>query len=326
MSSTQDYSNKKKIVLLAGGLSAEREVSFTSARCVAEYLKNMGHEVIEADITPDLANILLETKPDLVFNCLHGTYGEDGAVQGLLEIIGIPYTHSGLRAGAIAMNKILTKHLALRHNIRTPEFIEIASEQLFNMLEEGHEPMARPYVIKPIFQGSTIGVYIIKDNLDKLPKRQDWKYGNRILVEEYISGKEVSAAVVFDKARGVLELQPTSGFYDYDSKYTEGLTTHIMPAAIPQPVYQEAMDVAEKMHHLLGCRTISRSDFRYDPNRGTEGLYLLEINTHPGFTNLSILPEIAAYVGISFADIIEGLIKDAKCELQEEFLIKSKII
>ncbi len=320
MKNNESSSIRKKIALLAGGLSAEKDVSLISSGCVIRYLRNMGHEVVEVDLSPNLAKRLIKIKPDIVFNCLHGTYGEDGAVQGLLEIIGIPYTHSGVKASAVAMNKTLTKYIAERNGIRTPSFVEMETDHYFDLQESGKELMPRPYVIKPVFQGSTIGVHIIKDDKSSLPKRREWKYGTRILIEEYIPGKEISSAVVFDKARGVLELQPRDGFYDYDSKYTEGLTTHVMPADIPQSVYQEAMGTAEKMHWLLGCRTISRSDFRYDPNRGNNGLYLLEINTHPGFTDLSILPEIAAHAGISFAEIIEGLLRDAKCELRDEFL------
>ncbi len=321
-SSSNLHNTSKKIVLLGGGMSAEREVSLTSTKCVKDYLQKIGYEIVEVDLSNELPQKLIALKPDLVFNCLHGTYGEDGAVQGLLEILGIPYTHSGVKASAIAMNKTLTKYIAERHGIRTPSFIEIPTDEYFLMQESGKRPMEIPYVVKPVFQGSTIGVYIIKDENSILPKRSEWKYGNRVLIEVYIPGKELSCAVVFDKARGVLELEPQNGFYDYEAKYTNGITNHIMPASVSEFVYKEAMEIAEKMHWILGCRTISRSDFRYNTSKGDNGLYLLEINTHPGFTDLSILPEIAAYAGISFTDIIEGLIKDAKCELKEEFLMK----
>ena len=211
------------------------------------------------------------------------------------------------------MDKIVTKNLAFTHNINTPKHIEIKSEDLFDMLEKGVEPINYPYVIKPIDQGSTIGIYFIMDEKSIKPKRADWDFGEKILIEEYIPGQELSILVFRDKSIGVLELKPKSNFYDYESKYIEGLTEHIYPAMIPKDIEEKVMEMALTMHKTIGCRTISRSDFRYDGNR--REVFFLELNTHPGFTELSIVPDIAHHNGISFKKLVEQLIQDARCEI-----------
>jgi len=306
----------KHIVLLVGGPSKEREISERSGKSVYDALLNLGYKVTIIDPKETLANDLLTIKPDLVFNCLHGTFGEDGAIPGLLEWLRIPYTHSGIAASAVAMNKVLSKKIALICKVKTPDYLEIDSSDLFKLLKNNQELMQKPYVIKAMQQGSTIGIYLILDKNSRKPKEEEWHFGNGVLVEEYIPGQELSVVVFKDKALGVLELRPKTNFYDYDSKYNEGATEHIYPADIPKNIYLEAMRAAEEVHRAIGCRTLSRSDFRYNSKIGVlEGLFFLEINTHPGFTNLSIVPEIAYHNGFSFEQIVEQLIKDAKCEI-----------
>ena len=305
----------KHIVLLVGGASREREISQISGKSVHNALLNLGCKVTTVDPDENLASKLIKLRPDIVFNCLHGTFGEDGSIPGLLELLRIPYTHSGVTASAIAMDKILTKKMAQTCDINTPKYIKIEKSSLFAMLERVEDPMPKPYVIKALRQGSTIGIYFIIDENSNKPKEEEWTFGEQILIEEYIPGQELSVAVLNDKALGVLELRPKTNFYDYTAKYSDGVTEHIYPAEIPQEVYLEAMKRAEEMHKALGCRTVSRSDFRYN-NIGNAGeLFFLEINTHPGFTNLSIVPDIASRHGISFEQIIEQLLKDAKCEI-----------
>ncbi|WHQ46660.1 MAG: D-alanine--D-alanine ligase [Candidatus Midichloria sp.] len=305
----------KHIVLLVGGRSREREVSQMSGKSVHNALLNLGYKVTAVDPNENLANELIRLKPDIIFNCLHGTFGEDGSIPGLLELLRIPYTHSGVTASAIAMDKILTKKMALVCNINTPKYIKIEKTALFALLEKGEDPMQKPYVIKSVQQGSTIGIYLIIDENSNKPKKEEWSFGDQVLIEEYIPGQELSVAVLNDKALGVLELRPRTNWYDYTAKYSDGVTEHIYPAEISQEVYLEAMQSAEEMHKTIGCRTVSRSDFRYNNIGNASGLFFLEINTHPGFTNLSIVPDIASHHGISFEQIIEQLVKDAKCEI-----------
>ena len=303
----------KHVVLLVGGKSRERKVSEMSGESVYKALIELGYKVTKLNPGDNFINELINLRPDIIFNCLHGTFGEDGAIPGILEWLRIPYTHSGVKASAIAMDKIVTKNLAFTHNINTPKHIEIKSEDLFDMLEKGVEPINYPYVIKPIDQGSTIGIYFIMDEKSIKPKRADWDFGEKILIEEYIPGQELSILVFRDKSIGVLELKPKSNFYDYESKYIEGLTEHIYPAMIPKDIEEKVMEMALTMHKTIGCRTISRSDFRYDGNR--REVFFLELNTHPGFTELSIVPDIAHHNGISFKKLVEQLIQDARCEI-----------
>lgn len=305
----------KHIVLLVGGVSREREVSQMSGKSVHNALLNLGYKVTVVDPNENLASELIKLRPDIVFNCLHGTFGEDGSIPGLLELLRIPYTHSGVTTSAIAMDKILTKKMAQTCDINTPKYIKIEKSALFTIFEKGEDPMPKPYVIKAVQQGSTIGIYLVIDENSDKPKKAEWTFGEQILIEEYIPGQELSVAVLNDKALGVLELRPKTNFYDYTAKYSDGVTEHIYPAEIPQEIYLEAMKRAEEMHKALGCRTVSRSDFRYNNIGNADGLFFLEINTHPGFTNLSIVPDMASRHGISFEQIIEQLLKDAKCEI-----------
>lgn len=309
---------KKHVAVLMGGMSQEREVSETSGRAVVKALNNLGYKVTEVDPGQDLSTKLAAIKPDVVFNALHGTYGEDGAIPGVLEILGIPYTHSGVMSSAIGMNKYITRKMLECQGVRFPEGMLLSVEKLKEMCRQGKDPMPRPYVIKPVSQGSTVGVYIIKDGDQNFLEQQDkhpWDYGLDALIERYIPGKEISTVVVNNKAIGSLELRPQSGFYDYEAKYTDGKTEHIYPAEIPADAYKEALHFAEVAHNTLCCRTLSRSDLRYDPEEGQ--LYFLEINTHPGFTDLSIVPEVAGYNGMSFQDIVQMLIDQATLDLKK---------
>lgn len=309
----------KRIALLLGGRSSERDVSINSGKAVSAALKTLGHEVIELDPQHDFIERLQAIKPDVVYNSLHGTYGEDGIIPGILEYLHIPYTHSGVMTSAMAMNKIMTKKLLLDQGVKFAEGMHISLESLIEMLKSGKEPMPRPYVIKPVSQGSTLGVFIIKEGesgfLERTAK-EPWQYGQPLMVEKYIAGKELSAVVLNGKAIGVLELRPSGDFYDYKAKYTSGITEHIYPAEIPEDIYKTAMEYAQIAHNVLECRTFSRSDLRYDPS--TNELCFLEINTHPGFTNLSIVPEVAAYNGVSFEKLVELILSDAKCENQPQ--------
>lgn len=303
-----------RILILAGGLGAEHDISIMSAASVKTVLENMKYDVLQIDPGQNLPAEIIAQRPDVVFNCLHGTYGEDGSIPGLLEVMQIPYTHSGVMASAVAMNKGMTRRIAQSLGIKMPEHVMIRSTDLFKMLSKKEHPMTFPYIIKPVEQGSTIGAFLVKDHNSHLPIAEDWHYGDEILIERYIPGQEISAAVFSGTALGVLELRPKSGFYDYQSKYTDGAASHIYPAEIPENAYKEALNAAEVMHNVLGCRTISRSDFRYNPEEGDNGLYFLELNTHPGFTTLSILPEIAAHNEISFEMLVMQLLNDAICE------------
>lgn len=304
----------RHIAVLMGGLSPESEVSEMSGKSVIAALKELGEKFTVINPTRNLAEQLRAVNPDVVFNALHGNYGEDGAIPGVLEAMNIPYTHSGILASAIAFNKQMTKDVVSVKGVRTPKAIYLSKEELVKMLESGKEPMARPFVIKPNQQGSSIGVYIVKEDSEFSFDAKSWNYGD-IIVEEYIAGKEISTVVFNDKALGVLELRPTVDFYDFNAKYTDGVTEHIYPAEIPDFAYQQALDFAQIAHRALGCRTMSRSDLRFDPARGEEGMFFLEINTHPGFTHLSIVPDIAARHGYQFKDLVVQLLKDAKCEI-----------
>ncbi|MFN5381709.1 MAG: D-alanine--D-alanine ligase [Alphaproteobacteria bacterium] len=304
----------KRVALLLGGRSSERDVSLMSGRAISKALKRLGHDVVEIDPQDDFIDQIKAAKPDVVYNALHGTYGEDGAIPGILEYFGIPYTHSGIMPSAIAMDKAMTKKLLQSHGVEFAEGFVISSVELIAMLKAGKEPMQRPYVIKATNEGSTIGVYIVHEQDDELVEKLKsslWTHGEKVLIEQYIPGKELSAAVVGGKAIGVLELRPIQGFYDYTAKYTEGLTEHVYPAEIPQKAYDLALEYAEKAHNVIECRTVSRSDFRYNP--ANDSIYFLEINTHPGFTDLSIVPEIAGYNGISFDELVSRILEDAKC-------------
>ncbi|WP_225767198.1 D-alanine--D-alanine ligase [Inquilinus sp. Marseille-Q2685] len=301
----------KSVAVLYGGWSAEREVSLVSGKAVAVALRGRGHRVELIDVGRDLDALLraLRPAPDVVFNALHGKGGEDGTIQGVLDMLGLPYTHSGVRPSAIAMSKPATKQVVGAVGIRTARGVVAPPEQV----AERHL-MEPPYVVKPAAEGSSVGVRIVRAN-DNVPPIDlaAWGYGDA-LVEEYVPGRELTVGVMGDRALTVTEIAHTHAFFDYDAKYTEGHAVHTLPAQVPDDVSAEAMRLALLAHRTLGCRGISRTDFRWDDTRpGTEGLYFLEINTQPGFTPISLVPEQARHVGVDFADLCEWLLEDAAC-------------
>lgn len=299
------------IVVLMGGWSAEREVSLVSGSGVADALESLGHRVTRIDMGRDVALRIAEAAPDLVFNALHGVPGEDGSVQGMLDLMGIRYTHSGLATSVIAIDKQLTKHELVPAGIPMPDGVIVASESLYD-----GDPLPRPYVLKPVNEGSSVGVAIITaDGNYGSPiargSEGPWREFKALLAEPFIPGRELTVAVLGDEALAVTELKPKSGFYDYDAKYTDGLTEHVCPAEIPADVAARAMDLALAAHRRLGCRGTSRSDFRWDETRGPDGLFLLEVNTQPGMTPLSLVPEQGRYRGMSYEALVQRIVDEA---------------
>lgn len=299
------------VAVLMGGWSAERSVSLTSGRGVAAALESRGHKVTCIDMDRDVARRLTETRPDVVFNALHGVPGEDGTVQGMMDLMGIKYTHSGLATSVIAIDKQLTKQALAPHNIPMPDGRVIKSISLHQ-----HDPLPRPYVVKPVNEGSSVGVAIItEDGNYGQPIGRDvegpWLHFEELLAEPFIRGRELTTAVLGDEALLVTELRPKSGFYDFDAKYTDGFTDHVCPADIPADITRACKDIALRAHRLLGCKGTSRSDFRWDDEAGLGGLYLLEVNTQPGMTPLSLVPEQAAKLGISYAELVERIVEEA---------------
>ncbi len=303
--------NPIHVVVLMGGWSNERPVSLMTGKGIAEALVANGYRVTSIDMDRDVALRLSDAKPDVVFNALHGSPGEDGTVQGMLDLMGIPYTHSGLATSVIAIDKQLTKQALTPHGIRMPGGHVVASESLYLS-----DPLARPYVLKPVNEGSSVGVAIVtaEGNYGN-PIARDaegpWQQFDELLAEPFIRGRELTVAVLGDRALAVTELQPKSGFYDFDAKYTDGMTDHICPANVPADVAQAMMDMALKSHRVLGCKGASRADFRWDDERGVEGVYLLEINTQPGMTPLSLLPEQAKACGIPYETLVDIIVKEA---------------
>jgi D-alanine-D-alanine ligase len=300
------------IVVLMGGWSAEREVSLVSGHGVAEALERLGHRVTRIDMGRDVALKLAEAAPDIVFNALHGTPGEDGTVQGMLDLMGLRYTHSGLATSVIAIDKQLTKHQLVALGIRMPPGKVVSSASLYEA-----DPMARPYVVKPVNEGSSVGVAIVTDDSNygnPIGAAVDgpWRHYDELLAEPFIAGRELTVAVLADEALAVTELIPVRGFYDYDAKYTDGLTTHVCPADIPAEVEAAALDIAVRAHVGLGCRGVSRADFRWDPDQGVDGLYLLEVNTQPGMTPLSLVPEQARYRGLDYDGLVGRILEAAQ--------------
>ena len=299
------------IVVLMGGWSSEREVSLVSGAGVADALETLGHRVTRIDMGRDVARQIADAAPDLVFNALHGTPGEDGTVQGMLDLMGIPYTHSGLTTSVIAIDKQLTKHELVPAGIPMPEGVIVESATLYE-----RDPLPRPYVLKPVNEGSSVGVAIVtaEGNLGH-PIARDakgpWDSFQTLLAEPFIPGRELTVAVLGDEALAVTELKPRSGFYDYEAKYTDGLTDHVCPAEIPADVAERAMALALAAHRRLGCRGTSRSDFRWDEARGLDGLFLLEVNTQPGMTPLSLVPEQGRYKGLSYAALVQRIVDEA---------------
>ena len=298
---------KKKVLVLKGGFSAEREVSLVSGEGVATALKNCGYEVVEHDLTSvyNFLETLKTETPDVVFNALHGNWGEDGTIQGFLDLLQIPYTHSGMESSLLGMNKHITKQICIKNNIKTADY----EAMTFHDYKEKGTFISYPYVVKPCNDGSSVGVFIVKNDEDK--KNVFYEDNTReILIEKFIEGKEITVAVIDNKPIAVTELKPTNDFYDYTAKYTSGVTTHIIPADIDKDAYKTAMDYALKIHNLLKCNTLSRSDFRYNEQ---EGVVFLEINTNPGMTPLSLVPEQAKYVGMSYETICKKLVENATC-------------
>jgi D-alanine-D-alanine ligase len=300
------------VVVLMGGWSSEREVSLTSGRGVAAALRERGwSNVTELDMEHDVAARLAEAKPDVVFNALHGTPGEDGTVQGMMDLMGLKYTHSGLETSVIAIDKELTKLVLVPAGIRMPAGKVVESESLYS-----EDPMARPYVVKPVNEGSSVGVAIVtaEGNYGS-PIGRDvegpWHHFDHLLAEPFIQGRELTVAVLGGEALAVTELKPLAGFYDYDAKYTDGLTEHVCPADIPDDIARSMLDMAARAHRLLGCKGASRSDFRWDDEQGEAGIYLLEVNTQPGMTPLSLVPEQARLKGTSYGELVERLIAEA---------------
>lgn len=299
------------IAVLMGGWSAEREVSLASGAGVADALESLGHRVTRIDMGRDVAQRLAEAAPDVVFNALHGTPGEDGTVQGMLDLMGLRYTHSGRVASVIAIDKQLTKLLLVPAGLPMPGGRMVRSEELF-----ARDPLPRPYVVKPVNEGSSVGVAIITagGNYGQPIARDSagpWAEFDELLAEPFIRGRELTTAVLGREALGVTELRPKSGFYDYDAKYTEGMTDHLYPAPVPDEIAQACERIALEAHRLLGCRGCSRADFRWDDEQGIDGLFLLEVNTQPGMTPLSLVPEQARHRGIGYAELCQRIIDEA---------------
>ncbi len=302
---------KRRILVLMGGVSRERDVSLVSGAAVSKALAEAGHELRSFDVSRDVGALVREIEsyaPDLVFNSLHGRYGEDGCIQGLLELMGVAYTHSGVRASAIAMDKPTTKRAVEQAGLRTPRGKVVRREDFAH-----GDPLPRPFIVKPVAEGSTIGIRVVAEGTNR-SWGEDWSFGETALVEEYIRGRELTVGIMGERALAVTEIKFTGDMFDYTAKYTAGHAEHVLPAPLPQPVYDAAMDAALTAHRVLGCAGISRSDFRYDDRRpGTDGLYFLEINTQPGFTPLSLVPEQARHLGIEFGQLCEWLVERAQC-------------
>ncbi len=289
-----------------GGISAEREVSLSSGRMCAAALREAGYPVVEVDAGRDLADVLHKHNPDVAFNALHGRWGEDGCVQGLLEWIGLPYTHSGVLASALTMDKIRTKA------VYRAAALPVADSRLVHRAEiEAAHAMAPPYVVKPHNEGSSVGVYLVMEGANRPPKLAP-EMPDLLMVEAYVPGRELTVSVLDDRPLTVTDIV-TEGWYDYDAKYTPGGSHHVLPAVLPREVFDACMDHALTAHRALGCRGLSRTDFRWDEALGLDGLVLLETNTQPGMTPTSLSPEQAAHCGIAFPDLCRRLVEDASC-------------
>jgi len=302
-----------RVAVLYGGISAERDVSLSTGQQVIAALRGAGFDVLPIDAGDDLGAIVraLTPKPDVVFNALHGRFGEDGAIQGVLDWMGIPYTHSGVRASALAMDKVAAKA------VFGAAGLPIAKGRVVDMDElEAHDPLPLPYVVKPINEGSSVGVEIMRDGGNRrVAVAQTWRFGRQALAEEFIPGRELTVAVMGERALAVTEIIADAGaFYDYESKYADGGSRHVIPAAVHPQAYASALDVAVAAHRALGCRGATRADFRYDDTNGEPGrLVLLEVNTQPGLTPTSLLPEQAAHCGMDFSALCAWMVEHATC-------------
>lgn len=300
----------KHVAVLMGGWSAERSVSLSTGAACAKALRIADYRVSEIDVDRRIAGTLGKLRPDVCFNALHGPIGEDGNIQGLLNIMGIPYTHSGVQASSIAMDKPRAKQIFTRAGLRCPEGMVCSRQDTI-----AGDTYAPPFVVKPIDQGSSVGVHIVRPGDNYLPVVNDWPYGDQVLIEKFIPGRELTVGVLDGEALCVTEITSDHGFYDYEAKYEEGGSIHLLPAPLPDAVTAEALSTALRAHELLGCRGVTRSDFRYDDTEGSPGdLYLLEINTQPGMTATSLVPEQAALRGISFPDLVSRMVEEARCD------------
>ncbi|MCM2294217.1 D-alanine--D-alanine ligase [Allorhizobium sp. BGMRC 0089] len=304
---------KKHVAVLLGGFSSERPVSLSSGNACAAALEEAGYRVTRVDVSRNLAGVLAELRPDVAFNALHGPFGEDGTVQGILEYLEIPYTHSGVLASALAMDKAQAKIVAAAAGI------PVAAGFAMSRFEIGNRhPIEPPYVVKPLREGSSFGIVIVREGQSHPPQiigSADWRYGDTVMVEKYVAGRELTCGVMNGKALGVTEIIAKAGsFYDYDSKYAAGGSEHIIPAQISPNIYQKIQDLAVRAHEAMGCRGVSRSDFRFDDRISEDGeLIWLEINTQPGMTPTSLVPEMAAHAGISFGELVSFMVEEASC-------------
>ena len=303
----------KNIAVLMGGWNSEREVSLRSGEAVYEALIKLGYKATKIDFSRKIFEQLQAVKPDVVFNALHGQYGEDGSIQGVLDILEIPYTHSGIMASSICMDKVLTRKICATSQVKSPQY-EILKKGETTENKNKIFTIGKPFVIKPINEGSSVGVEVILSNMPFEIEKYQWQYGDEMIIEKYLAGQEIQVAVLDGKALGAIEVRPHGLFYDYKCKYTAGMTDYIMPAEISPEKYQEALRLAEKCHAATGCRAVSRVDFILNNKEGGDNnFYLLEVNTHPGFTATSLVPKIAKHAGISFEEIVEFLVKSAQC-------------
>lgn len=304
---------KKHVAVLMGGWVNERPVSLSSGKDCADALEKAGYKVTRVDVDRNVSSVLQKLKPDVAFNALHGPFGEDGCIQGILEFLNVPYTHSGVMASALAMHKVKAKAVLQAAGV------PVTRDLIVNRHDIGREhPMEPPYVLKPINEGSSFGVLIVKQDQEFPPQelhRSDWPYPDILMCEKFIDGRELTCAVMDDKPLGVIDIVPMGhSFYDYDAKYVEGGSKHILPAKISPIVYQTIETLAVKAHQALGCRGVSRADFRFDEREdGTGELICLEVNTQPGMTPTSLVPEMAAYKGMSFKDLVSWMVEDASC-------------
>ncbi|MHB2167560.1 D-alanine--D-alanine ligase [Alsobacter sp. R-9] len=304
----------KHVAVLMGGLSAEREVSLNSGKACAAALEGEGYRVTRIDVGRDVAAVLGALRPDVCLNALHGRWGEDGVVQGILEMLQIPYTHSGVLASALAMHKQRAKAVMAAAGVSVPSGVVVSREDASK-----RHILPPPYVVKPVNEGSSVGVIIVKEERSHPPQelgRGDWAFGEMVLVEKYVAGRELTCAVMGDRALGVIDIRPAAGaFYDYDSKYAKGGSIHVLPAEIKPNIYHQVQQMALTAHQALGCRGVSRADFRYDDRPdGTGELVCLEVNTQPGMTETSLVPELAAHAGLTFGELVRWMVEDASCD------------
>ena len=302
------------VAVLMGGWASERPVSLRSGEACARALESVGYRVTRVDVGRDIAARLADLKPDVAFNALHGPGGEDGAIQGVLEVLRIPYTHSGVLASALAMQKDLAKTVMAAAGVPVP-----AGRTISRFEAAKAHAIEPPYVLKPVAEGSSFGVFIIKDGRSHPPQEllaADWPYGEMMLAEKFVDGRELTCAVIGDRALGVTEISPVSeSFYGFDAKYAKGGSIHVCPAQIKGNIYQQIQQLAGVAHRALGCRGVSRTDFRYDDRPGGTGeLVVLEVNTQPGMTETSLVPELAAHAGLTFGELVRWMVQDASCD------------